>query len=404
MPLEHASMTGVCATCGRQPRVKKDGTLWRHRYQAGKELSNCPGSGMPPRPGSMEMSSSRARISDVVRAPENADTEEFAAVRDHNAEVTPSNGARAPEPFTGTAPGTNGRMWAQRQLRRMWPAQSRWRIVIISALATLTFVVGADAVALTGTGPRSQGAGQTALAAAKARQQAGAWVASQVSADAIVGCDPVMCGILLGRHVSKHQLLVLYPGRADPLRPDLVVATPAVRSELGARLASSYAPATLAAFGSGAARVDVRVVAPDGAVAYRAQLAADVRVRKSAGTILLDSRRIDVAAAARLALANGGVDTRLLVTLAALAGIHRLDVFGFAADGHGASAGIPLRTADIRWGRHRASLRSLRAILTSQRPPYLPSSVQTVHLQPGGAMLKVTYPAPSPLGLLGPPS
>ena len=150
------------------------------------------------------------------------------------------------------------------------------------------------------------GAGQTALAAAKARQQAGAWVASQVSADAIVGCDPVMCGILLGRHVSKHQLLVLYPGRADPLRPDLVVATPAVRSELGARLASSYAPATLAAFGSGAARVDVRVVAPDGAVAYRAQLAADVRVRKSAGTILLDRRRIDVAAAARLALATGG--------------------------------------------------------------------------------------------------
>jgi hypothetical protein len=401
MHLEHAPMTGVCATCGQQARVKKDGTLWRHRHQAGKELSNCPGSGMPPRPGSMEMPSARAGIPGAVRVPEDADTEEFAAVRDHSAEVTPFSGARAPEPSTGTAPGTNVRIWSQRQLRRMWSAQIRWRIVIISALAALTFVVGGDTLALTGTGPGSQGAGQTALAAAKARQQAGAWVASQVSADAIVGCDPVMCGILLERHVPKHQLLVLYPDRADPHRPDLVVATPAVRSELGARLASSYAPVRLAAFGSGAARVEVRVVAPDGPVAYRAQLAADVRVRKSGGRILLDSRRIDVAAAARPALADGGVDTRLLVTLATLASIYRLHIFGFVAGGHGASAGIPFRTADISWAGHRASLRGLRAILSSQRPPYLPSSIQTVHLQPGGAILKITYPAPSPLGLLG---
>ena len=135
-------------------------------------------------------------------------------------------------------------------------------------------------------------------------------------------------------------------------------------------------------------------------------LAADVRARKSAGTALLESPRVHVAAAARAPLADGSVDSRALVTLAMLAAIHPLDIDGFGAAGHSASTGAPLRTADINWAappgdRRPASLHTLRAILSAQRPPYLPSSIQTVKIAPDRIVLRVTYPAPSPLGLLG---
>ena len=63
----------------------------------------------------------------------------------------------------------------------------------------------------------------------------------------------------------------------------MVLATAAVRGMFGSRLADVYAPDVLASFGTGQARVDVRIVAPDGALAYRASLTADVAARQAAG-------------------------------------------------------------------------------------------------------------------------
>jgi hypothetical protein len=127
----------------------------------------------------------------------------------------------------------------------------------------VVFVAGGVTVALSGSGPGKQATSRTGgatgvgagafAAAAAARQQAAAWVARQVSADAIVACDPAMCAVLQGRHVAAGRLLVLSPARAAPLGSDLVVAAPAVRSQFGARLTAVYAPVTLATFGSGAA-------------------------------------------------------------------------------------------------------------------------------------------------------
>jgi hypothetical protein len=218
-----------------------------------------------------------------------------------------------------------------------------------------------------------------------------------------VACDPAMCAALQARGVPADRLLVLSPARADPLGSDLVVATPAVRSQFGARLTGVYAPVTLAAFGSGAARIDVRAVAPDGAAAYRAGLAADVRARRAAGTMLLRNHRIHTAAAARAALAAGTVDPRLLAVLATLAAVHPLDITGFGSPGPGASAGVPLRAAEITVAApgSPASLTRLAAILRAQRPPYLPSSIRAVRISPHLAVLRIEYPVPSPLGLLG---
>jgi hypothetical protein len=305
---------------------------------------------------------------------------------------------------------TTLRLWTRRRLgriRRLWPERARWRVLLVAALVAVVFVAGAATVRLSrASGPGGEAgrqAGTPALAAAAAaRQQAADWVARQAGADAIVACDPAMCAALQAHGVPAGRLLVLSPARGDPLGSDLVVATPAVRSQFGARLPGVYAPVTLAAFGAGAARIDVRAMAPLGAAAYRAQLITDVRARKAAGALLLRNHRIHVTAAARAALAGGEVDSRLLVTLAALAAIHPLDIAGFGAPGRGASPGVPLRSADVAGAPpHPASLPSLMTILRAQRSPYLPSSLKIVRIPARGSVLRIEYPAPSPLGLLG---
>jgi hypothetical protein len=305
---------------------------------------------------------------------------------------------------------TTVRLWLRRRLswtRRPRPGRARWLALIVAGLVAAVLLAVAVTVMLSGPGRPSAGppGGAKAVAAAAAvRQRAAAWVAGQASPDAIVACDPAMCAALQARGVPAGRLLALTPARSDPLGSDLVVATAAVRGQFGARLVGVYAPVTLASFGSGTARIDVRVVAPDGAAAYWTALAADVRARASAGAQLLRNRSIHVSAAARTALANGEVDPRLLVTLAALAHLRPLDITGFGGPSPGASAGMPLRSAEITGAappgsRHPVSLHSLMVVMQAQRAPYVPSSLEIVRI-PGGAVLRIGYPVPSPLGLL----
>jgi hypothetical protein len=307
---------------------------------------------------------------------------------------------------------TTVRLWLQRRLswtRPSRPGRPRWLVVTVAGLVAAALLAGAATVVLSGRDRQGAGRPGTAsalAAAADARQRAADWVAGQASPDAIVACDPAMCAALEAHGVPAGRLLALTPARSDPLGSDLVVATAAVRGQFGARLAGVYAPVTLASFGSGTARIDVRVVAPDGAAAYWAALAADVRARASAGAQLLRNRSIRVSAAARSALANGEVDPRLLVTLATLAHLRPLDITSFGSPSPGASVGLPLRSAEITGAappgaRRRVPLHRLMVILHAQRPPYLPSSVEIVRIPPGAAVLRIGYPAPSPLGLLG---
>jgi hypothetical protein len=313
----------------------------------------------------------------------------------------------AREPSWGTVLATTVRLWAGRELRPWW--QTRWQDVL-KALVAVVIAIFAVTWALSGGGGGGQavgrpGGGSVLGTVAAARQQAAAWVASQASGDAIVACDPAMCAVLQARGVPASRLLVLTSVRSDPLGSDLVVATAAVRSQFGDRLAGVYAPVTLASFGSGATRIAVQAVAPDGSAAYRTQLARDVRDRRVAGAQLLRNDRVHVAGAARVALAGGQVDSRLLATLATLAALHPLDIISFGGSGPGASAGVPLRSAEIAaaapLGRRPASLASLLAFFRAQRPPYLPASLETVRVTPTWTGLRIEYRVPCPLGLLG---
>ncbi len=304
---------------------------------------------------------------------------------------------------------TTVRLWLRRRLswtRRSRPGRARWLALIVAGLVAVALLATLMLSGQNSPSAGRPGAAAKAVAAATAvRQRAAAWVASQASPNAIVACDPAMCAALEAHDVPAGRLLALTPARSDPLGSDLVVATAAVRGQFGARLAGVYAPVTLAGFGSGTARIDVRVVAPDGAAAYWAALATDERARASAGAQLLRNRGIHVSAAARSALADGEVDPRLLVALATLAHLHPLDIAGFSRPSPGASAGVPLRSADITGAappgsRQPVPLHSLMVILQAQRPPYLPSSLKIIRTTPGGAVLRIGYPVPSPLGLL----
>jgi hypothetical protein len=244
--------------------------------------------------------------------------------------------------------------------------------------------------------------------AAAVRTRAAAWVARQVSRDAIVACDPAMCSALLAQGLPSGNLLKLGLSAPDPLGSDVVVATAAVRSQFGGRLASVYAPGILASFGSGSLRIDVRAIAPDGAAAYETALASDLAARRVAGRQLLGNPHLKVSAAARAALWAGQVDSRLLTTLATLAATQAntgpVQVSVFGDSGPGASQGMPLRSVQIT-EPSRADLGRLRgmvAFVRAQRPPYLPARTLITTGAGGSPVLSIGFSAPNPVGLLQP--
>lgn len=313
---------------------------------------------------------------------------------------------------------TTVRLWVQRHR----PTRARWRVLTVLVLAAVLFGAGAITIALTRSpavsGPsRGAQAGKSGTgagtptpaairAAAAARTTAAVWIAGQVSADAIVACDPQMCAVLEAHGIPAARLLPLGGSNPDPLGSDLIVSTAAVRGEFGARLASVYAPVALASFGTGSAQTAVRVVASDGGAAYLRRLRTDVAARADAGRQLLQNPRLHPSATARRALAAGQIDSRLLTVFAALATMYRVQVVDFPAPAPGASPGMPLRAADIAPAgpgtRHRpTTMASLASYLRNQLTPYQPEHITVVRLANRRPVLRVDYGVPSPLGLLG---
>jgi hypothetical protein len=116
---------------------------------------------------------------------------------------------------------------------------------------------------------------------------------------------------------------------------------------VGSRLITADAPAAIASFGSGSMRIDIRVIAPRGAAAYSSALRADIQARKMGGTLLLDSPRVTMSATARRQLADGQIDSRLLVAIVGLAAHRPVSIVAFGDLPPGASPGIPFRSADL---------------------------------------------------------
>ncbi len=262
-----------------------------------------------------------------------------------------------------------------------------------------------------GTGQKGAGTSQSARAAAATRNLAAAWVAGQVSRADAVSCDPVMCQALKSHGVMPRDLNQLRPDTTSPLGSSVIVATAVVRAQFGSLLRSVYAPATIASFGSGPSRIEIRQITPHGAAAYWSQFHADLQVRKASGAELLHVNRIVASRTARRQLFAGQVDSRLLVVIASMASVHPVYLVAFGNDAPGADAGMPLRfvyvaRADVanRSGSQPvtvAFVRSMVAVLRAENTLFRPAHIARIQLAGGQAVLRIEFAAPSPLDLLG---
>jgi hypothetical protein len=327
--------------------------------------------------------------------------------------------ARRPEPSWPTVIATTLRLWFERHPvagrkgtrgRRVTVAAAAVGAAALGAGVTLAIVghtatsarVGAAASAVPSAAASAGSTGALGASAAT-RTAAASWIAGQVASSAVVACDPAMCAALQADGLPAARLLVLGTATADPLGSDVVVATASVRNQFGARLASVYAPAVIASFGSGPGRIDIRATASDGTAADASARAADRRARVSAGAQLLRNSRIAVAPGARAALSEGDVDPRLLMLLAALAVQQPVRVSAFGDPSPGASQAVPLRSAQIaplRPGTQAESrLRAMLSFFEAQQQQFLPLRASLA----GTSALTVEYAAPSPLGLIGGP-
>ena len=314
---------------------------------------------------------------------------------------------RADCPDGATDPGR--RPWMSRPLGLTTGGVRVRRWTIALGGAAVLVCVAATAPIMAGTGHGDKGrAGRASSSvpaslsasvssAAASRLQAAGWVAQQVSPDVTVSCDPGLCRQLRLDGFPAGRLKPLDGGVGALLESGIVVATPAVRNQLGPRLAAVYAPQVIASFGSGATRVDVRAIAPAGPAAFRTQLAAEQTALASAGRQLLGNKNIQASPSARAALAAGRVDVRLLAILSLLAAQLpvRLEAFTGAP---GAGSGVPLRGAEIGTASPAARSAVVR-LLDAQQGPYRPAAVTLIG---GSALVAVRFDAPADLNISQP--
>jgi hypothetical protein len=313
---------------------------------------------------------------------------------------------------------TTLRLWIQRHVLparhktavggRSYPVGTAIVAIVVVAAAVAAFAIARDggarpAARVSGAAdpvkpaPDLTQSSQALAAASASRDQAAAWVAAQVSHSVIVGCDPLMCATLVQHGFPSADLIALGPTTGDLLGTGIVISTAAVRSQLGPSLATLYAPEVIASFGAGPSLVQVRAATPGGAAAYVSAAQADLQARLSAGRQLAGNSNVRATTTARAELESGRVDTRLLITLAALAARSRVQIQGFGDGGPGAGDSAPLRQLAVI-SPSTTYLHQLLAFLDAQRPPLLPTV--SAHHQGRATIVQIQFSAPSPTGLL----
>ena len=296
--------------------------------------------------------------------------------------------------------GASGPGSARHGSRRIW---SRRPAYVILAVLVLVAGIGALAFNLPWRGPGSeQPAGRNAQGLT-AQAEAITWVLQQVSRATVVSCDPQICADLVSGGFPSAKLLTLGPTSNVPLGSALVVATAAVRAEFGIRLATVYAPAVIASFGSNNARIDIRLVYSGGAAQYSADEKTALSVREEAGAQLLANSQIAASASARAQLLRGDVDPRLPQLLAIMAERHPVSIVDFVDQSPGGGPASLLRSVDLATVVSTAHLTRaayldwIQSLIAANRAQYLPASGKQIALPTGQAVVRIGYGAPSPL-------
>ena len=319
--------------------------------------------------------------------------------------------AALPEPRVGSGDGLiagDPASGPRRRRRKNGRASGRRRAAVLLTLILLVAGAGGLAFTLSRRGVSSERlAGDhvqvSPLAAeAAARTKAITWILNQVSPAAIVSCDAQVCADLVSNGFPPSEVSPLGPGSNDPLGSTLLVATATVRNQFGSRL-GLYAPALMATFGTGKARIDIWWIYPDGAAAYRAALPAALRARKGADAQLLSNGNIRFSTTAREQLLSGQIDPWLPQLLAIMAHSHPLYIVDFASQSPGGGPASLLRWVDLATTVKAAHLTPaayldwMRSFLGTQRAEYQPVWIQQVRPRTGQTVLRIGYGAPSPL-------
>jgi putative peptide zinc metalloprotease protein len=285
---------------------------------------------------------------------------------------------------------------AARGVRAVLGLSPRHRALAIGATGVLASAAAATLV-LTMAGNGNQRADGITPATAASDSQAAAWGARELNPDVAVACDLRMCRQLRQAGFPGTRLEPL-PAKAAGLHSGVVIATPAIRTQFGARLAADYAPQVIASFGSGAARVDIRTVAPDGAVAFRAQLASQHAALVSAGRQLLGNKDLLASPSARTALRAGQVDSRLLATLSVLADQMPVRLVSFNGAPPGAGAGALLPGAEIA-AATSAARSAIVTFLHAQQVPYRPATTTVANSASGQPVVSLRFDVPALPGI-----
>ncbi|MCU1657210.1 MAG: hypothetical protein JWO57_1866 [Pseudonocardiales bacterium] len=204
-------------------------------------------------------------------------------------------------------------------------------------------------------------------------EQAETWAKANLAPGTRVGVDFAFPDAL-GRN-RPVALDVLSLGGADWRADAFVLSTAELRDEAGsidsvsAALASSL---PVAVFGSGAARVELREIATDGAAALTDRWRHDLAARTSAGIGLLRNPRVEATTSSQAALRHGGLDLRAATVIAWLAAKTPVRITDVAIDGAEAAAGRPARRMTISIADATIAL---SAELAALPPDYRPASV-----------------------------
>jgi serine/threonine protein kinase len=316
--------------------------------------------------------------------------------------------AEAPEPpqrIAGPSSERDGAGDKAEHARRRGHVRRRWRVTAL--LASIVLIGGAAGLGLIlsrhGPSPEPSGSSQELAAEDAARTQAVTWILQQVSRATVVSCDAQVCADLAQR--GFPNLETLGPGSTDPLGSTLVVATAAIRAQFGSRLASVYAPAVLASFGSGNAKIEIRWNFPGGTSVYDADLGPDLNARKTQDAQLLTNSHVSVSAAARAQLRSGDIDPRLPMLIAAMTATYPVRIVDFSGQPPGGGPASLLCSMDLATNVRaahltaRAYIRWMQGLADAQWAQYLPASSKLVTLPAGQTVLRIEFDAPSPLSL-----
>ena len=300
----------------------------------------------------------------------------------------------------GTRPASAGPQTAHRTRRRRRAVTALGSVLLVAGLGGMAFALaGHGTPPARPTGGRHPGP-TPPNPEAVARTQAITWIMHQVSPAAVVACDAQVCTDLHSRGMPYANLLTLGPQSNDPLGATLVVDTAAIRAQFRDRL-HVWTPAIIAAFGSGNARIEIRLEFPGGAKSYREDQPKYARARKLADAQLLTNSSIKLSAAATAQLRSGEIDPRLPELIALMVHYHPLQIVDFGGQSPGGGPASLLRSLDLATADPPAHLTPstyiswMRSFIRAQRSKYHPAlTLVTIR---GQRMLRIGYGAPSPL-------